>query len=112
MWKVTLQKILCDTHGLTVTVCHYPPGTSKWNLIEHRLFSEITKNWQATPLVDYETVLKYTKSTTTTTGLTVNAVLVDKQYEKGQKASEDDLKTLNIKYHEVNHLWNYTLYPN
>ncbi len=112
MWKVTLQKILCDAHGLTVTVCHYPPGTSKWNLIEHRLFSEITKNWHATPLVDYETVLKYTKSTTTTTGLTVNAVLVEKQYEKGQKASEDDLKTLNIKYHEVNHVWNYTLYPN
>ncbi len=57
MWKVKLQEILCDTYGLTVTVCHYPPGASKWNLIEHRLFSEITKNWQATPLVDYETVL-------------------------------------------------------
>ncbi len=60
MWKVKLQEILCDKHGLNVTVCHYPPGSSKWNLIEHRLFSEISKNWQATPLKDYETVLKYT----------------------------------------------------
>lgn len=111
MWKVKLQEILCDKYGLTVTVCHYPPGASKWNLIEHRLFSEITKNWQATPLIDYETVLKYTKSTKTTTGLRVNAILVDKKYKKGIKASEDDLKKLNIKYHEVNPSWNYTLYP-
>lgn len=112
MWKVKLQEILCDQYGLKVTVCHYPPGASKWNLIEHRLFSEITKNWQATPLVDYETVLKYTISTTTSTGLKVNAVLVDKKYEKGKKASEDDLKKLNIDYHEINQSWNYTLYPN
>ncbi len=111
MWKVKLQELLCDTYGLTVTICHYPPGASKWNLIEHRLFSEITKNWQATPLVDYETVLKYTKSTTTTTGLSVNAVLVEKQYEKGQKASAEELKALNITYHPVNRLWNYTLSP-
>lgn len=112
MWKVKLQEILCDKYGLKVTVCHYPPGASKWNLIEHRLFSEITKNWQATPLVDYETVLKYTKSTTTSTGLKVNAVLIDKKYEKGKKASEDDLRKLNIDYHEINKSWNYTLYPN
>ena len=112
MWKVKLQEILCDKYGFKVTVCHYPPGASKWNLIEHRLFSEITKNWQATPLIDYETVLKYTKSTKTTTGLKVNTILVDKKYKKGIKASEDDLKKLNIKYHEVNPSWNYTLYPN
>jgi hypothetical protein len=112
MWKVKLQEILCNKYGFKVTVCHYPPGASKWNLIEHRLFSEITKNWQATPLIDYETVLNYTKSTKTTTGLRVNAVLVDKKYKKGLKASEDDLKNLKIKYHEVNPSWNYTLYPN
>ena len=112
MWKVKLQEILCDKHGLKVTVCHYPPGASKWNLIEHRLFSEITKNWQATPLIDYETVLKYIKSTKTTTGLEVTAVLVDKKYKKGIKASKDDLKKLNIKYHETNPSWNYTLSPN
>jgi len=112
MWKVKLQEILCDKYGLKVTVCHYPPGASKWNLIEHRLFSEITKNWQAAPLINYETVLKYTKSTKTTTGLRVNAILVDKKYKKGIKASKGDLKNLNIKYHEVNPSWNYTLYPN
>jgi len=112
MWKVKLQEILCDKYGFKVTVCHYPPGASKWNLIEHRLFSEITKNWKGTPLIDYETVLEYTKSTTTKTGLTVNAVLVDKKYEKGLKASENDLEQLNIEYHEVNPSWNYTLLPN
>jgi hypothetical protein len=111
MWKVNIQKILCNKYGLKVTVCHYPPGASKWNLIEHRLFSEITKNWEATPLKNYETVLKYTKSTKTKTGLKVNAMLVDKQYKKGIKASEEDMKSLNIQYHEVNPSWNYTLYP-
>lgn len=112
MWKVKLQEILCNKHGLKVTVCHYPPGASKWNLIEHRLFSEITKNWQATPLRDYETVLKYTKSTKTTTGLRVNAILVDKKYNKGIKASKDDLEKLNMKNHKINPSWNYTLHPN
>ncbi|MHA2220116.1 MAG: ISAzo13-like element transposase-related protein [Candidatus Hodarchaeales archaeon] len=74
--------------------------------------SEISKNWQATPLIDYETVLKYTKSTKTTTGLRVNAVLVDKKYNKGIKASEENVKKLNIKHHGINSSWNYTLYPN
>ena len=102
-------------HGyksLNVTVCHYPPGASKWNAIEHRLFSEISKNWRGTPLISYETVLKYTKRTKTKTGLKVNAILVEKQYEKGIKASKDDLEKLNIERHEVNPSWNYTLYPN
>lgn len=112
MWKVKLQEILCDKYGITVTVCHYPPGASKWNLIEHRLFSEISKNWRATPLKDFETVLKYTKRTKTTTGLRVDAILVDKKYQKGIKATKGDLNRLNIKYHNVNSTWNYTLYPN
>ncbi|MCP4084175.1 MAG: ISAzo13 family transposase, partial [Actinomycetia bacterium] len=112
MWKVGLQKILCDGYGLTVTVCHYPPGASKWNPTEHRLFSEISKNWKGTPLTDYETVLKYTLSTKTTAGLRVNAVLADKKYQKGMKASEKDLEKLNIQRHELNPSWNYTLYPN
>jgi hypothetical protein len=112
MWKVKLQEILCDKYGFTVTVCHYPPGASKWNLIEHRLFSEISKNWRAAPLIDFETVLKYTKTTKTTTGLSVNAILVDKNYQKGIKATEDNLNNLNIKNHEINPTWNYTLYPN
>ncbi len=112
MWKVKLQEILCNKYGFTVTVCHYPPGASKWNLIEHRMFSEISKNWKATPLVDFETVLKYTKRTKTTTGLKVDAILVDNNYQKGIKATKDDLNRLNIKKHEVNPTWNYTLYPN
>jgi hypothetical protein len=112
MWKVKLQEILCNKYKFNVTVCHYPPGASKWNAIEHRLFSEISKNWRGTPLISYETVLKYTKRTKTKTGLKVNAILVEKQYEKGIKASKDDLEKLNIERHEVNPSWNYTLYPN
>ena len=112
MWKVKLQKILCNKYRFNVTVCHYPPGASKWNAIEHRLFSEISKNWRGTPLIDYETVLKYTLRTKTKSGLKVNAILVEKIYEKGLKASKENLEQLNIKRHEVNPLWNYTLYPN
>jgi hypothetical protein len=111
MWKVKLQQILCNRHGLEVTVCHFPTGASKWNLVDHRLFSEITKNWRGTPLIDYETVFKYTQSTKTDTGLRVKAVLVSKKYKKGLKASNEDLKNLNIRRHEVNPEWNYTLYP-
>lgn len=112
MWKVKLQEILCNKYKFNVTVCHYPPGASKWNAIEHRLFSEISKNWRGTPLIDYETILKYTMRTKTNTGLRVNAVLVEKLYEKGLKASKMDLEKLNIERHEVNPLWNYTLHPN
>ena len=112
MWKVKLQEILCDKYNIKVTVCHYPPGASKWNAIEHRLFSEITKNWRGTPLIDYETVYKYILRTKTKTGLRINAELVDKIYEKGLKASRKDLENLNIQHHEVNPSWNYTLYPN
>ncbi len=112
MWKVKLQEILCDKHRIKVTVCHYPPGASKWNSIEHRLFSEISKNWRGTPLIDYETVLKYTRTTKTNTGLKVNAVLVDKHYRKGLAASEEDLSKLNIERHKINPQWNYTLSPN
>ncbi|MCP4753861.1 MAG: hypothetical protein GY866_23500 [Proteobacteria bacterium] len=111
MWKVKLQKILCDKHGFKVTVCHYPPGASKWNAIEHRLFSEINKNWRGTPLVDYETAYKYTASTKTTTGLETDAVIVGKQYQKGLKASKEDLGKLNMQRHELNPLRNYTLCP-
>jgi hypothetical protein len=111
MWKVRLQERLCNKYRLKVTVCHYPPGTSKWNPIEHRVFSQITKNWAGTPLIDYETVLKYTKSTTTTTGLKVNAKLVKKQYEQGVKASAAQIDSLNIRNHKVNPEWNYTISP-
>jgi len=112
MWKVWLQELLCDKHGIKVTVCHYPPGASKWNPIEHRLFSEISKNWRGTPLTDYETVLNYSLTTKTDTGLKVNAVLVDKNYEKGLSATKENLSRLKIERHETNPQWNYTICPN
>ncbi len=111
LWKIKLQQVLCDQYGIKVTVCHYPPGASKWNPIEHRLFSEISKNWQASPLIDYETVYQYTVSTKTKTGLQTEAVLVSKQYEKGLKACKEDIENLNIRQHEQNPAWNYTLSP-
>jgi len=83
MWKLCIQKILCDKYGINVTVCHYPPGTSKYNPIEHRLFSEISKNWAGEPLKDYETILNYINTTKTSTGLKVKAVIDEKIYEKG-----------------------------
>ena len=112
MWKVWLQELLCDKYKIKATVCHYPPGASKWNPIEHRLFSEISKNWRGTPLTDYETVLKYSLTTKTNTGLKVNAVLVEKNYQKGLAASKEDLSRLNIERHKLNPQWNYTIYPN
>jgi hypothetical protein len=111
MWKVKIQEILCNKHNLEVTVCHYPSGASKWNPIEHRLFSEISKNWQGTPLIDFETVLKYAQTTKTTTGLIVDAVLVGKEYKKGVKATKEDIEMLNLKKHEINGSLNYTLHP-
>jgi len=111
MWKVKIQEILCNKHNLNVTVCHYPPGASKWNPIEHRLFSEISKNWKGTPLVDFETVLKYIQTTKTESGLAVDAVIVDKKYQKGIKASKEEIRSINLKHHEVNGSWNYTIHP-
>ena len=111
MWKIKIQEILCDKYDLEVTVCHYPPGASKWNPIEHRLFSEISKNWKGTPLIDFETVVKYTKTTKTKTGLTVDAILENKQYKKGIKADKKEIENLNLKKHEINPSWNYTISP-
>jgi len=112
MWKVKIQEILCNKHGLEVTVCHYPPGASKWNLIEHRMFSEISKNWKGVPLKSYEMILKYIQTTKTIKGLNVNAILVDKVYAKGLKARPDQMNELNIKNHSINEKWNYTISPN
>ena len=111
MWKVGLQNTICNKYGIKVTVCHYPPGASKWNPIEHRLFSQISDNWKGTSLINYETILKYTKTTKNEKGLVVNAELVDIIYIKGIKALKDDLENLNIKYHEINPSWNYTISP-
>jgi hypothetical protein len=110
-WKYDLQHRLCDRHGLTVTVCHYPTGASKWNPIEHRLFSEIQKNWAGQPLVSYETILNYARTTTTSTGLHVKAYLIDHHYPKGVKISNQDMKALNLRLHDTQPNRNYTLSP-
>ena len=102
---------LCDKYGIKVTVCHYPPGTSKYNPIEHRLFSEISKNWAGEPLKNYETILNYISTTKTKTGLKVKAILDETKYDKGIKVSDNELEKINIKYHEVHPQWNYTISP-
>jgi hypothetical protein len=110
-WKYRLQHRLCDPHGLKVTVCHYPPGASKWNPIEHHLFSYISKNWAGKPLASYETVLKYIQTTKTSTGLAVKASLVTKNYETGEKIKPADMKQLDLNMHKIHPKWNYTLQP-
>jgi hypothetical protein len=110
-WKFLLQRQLCRRHGLTVTVAHYPPGTSKWNPIEHRLFSEISKNWAGRPLDSYETVLNYIRTTTTTTGLKVRAQLFTREYDTGMKITDAQMQELPIIKDEVMPKWNYTLSP-
>lgn len=113
-WKYNIQKKLCDQFGLTVTVCHYPPGTSKWNPIEHRLFSEITKNWRGRPLDSYETVLNHIRTTKTKTGLAVTACRLEGNYPLKLKVSKEDIAALNIRRHHSDMPqwnWNYTISP-
>ena len=111
MWKAKLHELLCNKLGTKVTVCHYPPGASKWNPIEHRLFSEISKNWQGTPLISFETVLKYIRTTKTKTGLKVRAQLVKKKYKKGMTISKEYFKKIKLKPHKFMPGWNYSLSP-
>ena len=111
VWKYRLQHVLCNRHDVTVTVCHYPPGASKWNPIEHRLFSEISKNWAGKPLESFETVVKCIRATRTSSGLRVSARLLQKEYENGEKVSDTGMKELSISRHEVLPDWNYTLAP-
>jgi hypothetical protein len=110
-WKQSLQERLCDRHGLTVTVCHYPSGASKWNPIEHRVFSEISKNWAGRPLDSYETVLNYARTTRTKTGLGVNAYLVKTDYPTGIKVSDKEMDQLQLRPHDTQPTRNYTLIP-
>ena len=110
-FKYGLQTRLCNVHHVAVTVCHYPAGASKWNPIEHRLFSEISKNWQGRPLDSYETILNYIRTTRTATGLRVNARLVMKRYTTGVKISLAQMKTIDLRPHKVQPQRNYTLHP-
>lgn len=111
LWKQQVQEQLCDRLGLTVTVCHYPPGCSKWNPVEHRLFGPISVNWAGVPLCTWETLLAYIRGTTTTTGLAVQAVPLDGVYATGQRVADAEMDTLNLAAHEVCPAWNYTLRP-
>jgi transposase len=110
-WKMNLQRELCDGQGLAVTVCHYPPGCSKWNPVERRLFSQISINWAGKPLKSLDIMLGYIRGTTTTTGLRVKAYLDEETYPKGQKISKDELDRLNLNRHGVCPQWNYMLSP-
>jgi hypothetical protein len=110
LFKIELQN-LADEAGLTLQVCHYPPGTSKWNKIEHRLFCHITQTWRGKPLTSRETVVELIASTTTKTGLTVRCELDTRSYPKGIKVSDDEMKTLNIKGDTFHPEWNYTISP-
>jgi len=110
-WKYHLQHELCDRYGLTVTVCHYPPGASKWNPADHRLHSEISKNWAGKPLESYETALKYIRTTKTKTGLRVRARMERKRYATGERITNRQMATLCLTRHKTNPDWNYTLAP-
>lgn len=110
LWKSELQKLANQTE-LTITVLHYPPGTSKWNKIEHKLFSFISKNWRAKPLVSHKVVINLIKSTSTETGLRVDCRLDKRKYKKGIKISDEELKKINIERHEFHPDWNYTIKP-
>jgi hypothetical protein len=111
VWKQQLQAQLCDRYGLTVTVCHYPTGCSKWNPIEHRLFGPISQTWAGHPLTTWDTLLAYLEGTTTATGLTVRAALHDDTYQTGERVSDAEMATLNLTRHVVCPTWNYTLRP-
>lgn len=110
-WKKDLQDKLCDPFGLTVTVSHYPPGCSKWNPIEYRLFSHISINWAGQPLRSLAVMLAFIRGTRTTTGLIVEAQLDQKIYHKGRKVSKREFGELALSCHDVCPLWNYTLSP-
>lgn len=107
-WKYHLQEF-ADEFGLSVTVCHYPPGTSKWNKIEHRMFSFISLNWQGQPLVSYETVVNLIGGTRTKGGLRVKAKLDRKQYKAGEQITNEQMASINIRKHRTHRLWNYTI---
>lgn len=111
VWKQQLQAQVADRFGLTITVCHYPTGASKWNPIEHRLFSEISKTWAGCPLRSFDLVLEYLRATKTQTGLKVRAHLVSVTYYTGVKVAQAEMQLLNIEQHTVCPQWNYTIRP-
>ena len=110
LWKWELQR-LADQIGLSIMVSHFPPGTSKWNKVEHRLFSFISSNWRGEPLQDYETVVRLIASTTTAKGLTVACRLDRRKYAVGRKIADEHMATLNIEPLRFHGEWNYVIRP-
>jgi hypothetical protein len=110
LWKVKLQGF-ADRTGLAISVSHFPPGTSKWNKIEHRLFCHITENWRGRPLVDHETVAQFIGNVRTTTGLPVKAKLDTRPYPLGVKVADANMETLLLTPDDFHGDWNYTLHP-
>jgi hypothetical protein len=110
-WKYALQELVADRFDLKVTVCHYPTGASKWNPIEHRLFSEISKHWAGQPLDSYQTILSLIEETKTQTGLRVKSHLIAKHFEVGKRISTEQMSQLRLVKHNILPHWNYTLLP-
>ncbi len=110
LWKLELQKISNET-GLSISVCHFPPGTSKWNKVEHRLFSFISSNWRGEPLQDYETIVNLIARTTTAKGLQVTCRLDRRKYPTGRKVTDEEFKHVNLKRDKFHGDWNYVIYP-
>ena len=110
LWKVALQRFADET-GLRVTVCHFPPGTSKWNKIEHRLFSHITQNWRGRPLTSHEVVVNLIENTTTRRGLRVKAALDTATYATHRQISDEELRELYLSHDAFHGEWNYSITP-
>ncbi len=110
LWKVCIQR-LANQLGLKITVCHFPPGTSKWNKIEHRMFCHITENWRGRPLVSHAVIVNLISHTTTSQGLRIKAKLDKKEYHTGVSISDDDMVALHIRRHRFHGDWNYTISP-
>ena len=110
LWKIELQKFADET-GLKITVCHFPPGTSKWNKIEHRMFCHITENWRGRPLTSYEVIVNLIANTTTKTELKIQAALDNREYPTGIKITDEQMKELNLRRHDFHSDWNYTIEP-
>jgi len=103
--------VLADQLGLAITVCHLPPGTSKWNKIEHRLFSFITQNWRGKPLISHQVIVQLIAATKTKAGLTVRCELDPNSYPAGIKVADAQLATINLQRHDFHGEWNYTISP-
>jgi hypothetical protein len=111
LWKTALQG-LADKTGLVIQVCHFPPGTSKWNKIEHKMFSYITQNWRGRPLISHEVIINLIANTSTGSGLRRKAELDSGHYETGKKVSDDELQKIKLKRALFHGDWNYTISPN